>query len=341
MVMLLIAGSLLAWFGWRVWRSPARAYNGMLLVAALFFAWLGALWILSSSGHSVLGQFLGIGTLLGGLIAVIFASVWLILNGVIVMAKEGVRTSTILPLIFGVGSLAVLAVTALVTAVPWDSDVPTWAIALSWLIFLIYGYLGFHLVAYATYALIYSRLPQLPQVDAIIVLGCGLSRGHAVTPLLAGRLRRSLEVRAREITQGGSPILVTSGGQGPDERRPEAEAMAEWLIEQGVPTDQIRQENRSRTTKQNLSFSKELVKDATSVVVSTSNYHVLRTAAITRKLGLDWRVVGAPTASYYAPTAFLREFIAHLSYAWTWHLLVIGLLTLGILILWLASASPR
>lgn len=341
MVMLLIAGSLLVWFGWRVWRSPGRAYNGMLLVAALFFSWLGTTWLLGSSGYSGLGQLLGAGVLFGGLLAVVVASIWLIVNGVTVMVREGVRTSTILPLIFGLGSLAALALPIVASALVWNPDIPTWVIALSWLIFLSYGYIGFHLVAYTVYALIYSRLPQLPHVDAVVVLGCGLSRGHAVTPLLASRLRRGLEMRTNEIARGGSPILVASGGQGPDEQRPEAEAMAEWLIENGVPAGQIRQENRSRTTEQNLLFSRELVQDATSVVVATSNYHVLRTAALARKLGLNWRIVGAPTASYYAPTAFLREFIAHLTYAWKWHLLVAGLLAASIFGLWLISVASQ
>lgn len=46
------------------------------------------------------------------------------------------------------------------------------------------------------------------------------------------------------------------------------------------------------------------------MIVVTSNFHVLRTAALTRDLGLDAHVTGAATARFYAPTAFLREFVA-------------------------------
>lgn len=46
------------------------------------------------------------------------------------------------------------------------------------------------------------------------------------------------------------------------------------------------------------------------MIVVTSNFHVLRTAAFTRDLGLDAHVTGADTARFYAPTAFLREFVA-------------------------------
>ena len=42
----------------------------------------------------------------------------------------------------------------------------------------------------------------------------------------------------------------------------------------------------------------------------TNNYHVLRTAVLARRIGSDTQVVGAPTARYYVPSAFLREFVA-------------------------------
>ena len=42
----------------------------------------------------------------------------------------------------------------------------------------------------------------------------------------------------------------------------------------------------------------------------TNNYHVLRTAVLARQTGTDTQVVGSPTARYYVPSAFLREFVA-------------------------------
>ncbi len=89
--------------------------------------------------------------------------------------------------------------------------------------------------------------------------------------------------------------------------------MAEHLISQGVPADDVLPEDRSTTTRENIERSVELLRDAGRtgpLLLVTSDYHVLRTASLARKLGVDAQVIGARTARYYVPSAFLREFIA-------------------------------
>src|SRR5690606_1311661 len=64
---------------------------------------------------------------------------------------------------------------------------------------------------------------------------------------------------------------------------------------------------------QNLQFSAAVARDhgrTGPLVVVTNNYHVLRAALLSRKLGIDAQVVGSPTAGYFLPSAFLREFVA-------------------------------
>ena len=48
-------------------------------------------------------------------------------------------------------------------------------------------------------------------------------------------------------------------------------------------------------------------------VAVTSDYHVLRTAALARDVGLDVQVAPAHTALYFRISAFLREFVAMLA----------------------------
>ncbi len=65
------------------------------------------------------------------------------------------------------------------------------------------------------------------------------------------------------------------------------------------------------------------------VVAVTNNNHVLRTAVLARQIG-DAQAVGAPTARYYLPSAFLREYVAivwehrrlHVAVIVSWMLLV-------------------
>jgi uncharacterized SAM-binding protein YcdF (DUF218 family) len=95
--------------------------------------------------------------------------------------------------------------------------------------------------------------------------------------------------------------------------------MARYLIARGFPADRLIREDRSRTTEENLKFSKAIMDAAmpaasppaagqASCVIVTSGYHVLRAAIIARRAGLRGQVTGARTAGYYWPSAMLREF---------------------------------
>jgi uncharacterized SAM-binding protein YcdF (DUF218 family) len=160
---------------------------------------------------------------------------------------------------------------------------------------------------------VYGRLRSRRPVDFVVVLGSGLLGGKNVPPLLAGRLDRGRRLLDAETAKGHSPLLVTSGGQGPGEEVPEAHAMADYLVDRGVPRDRILLEDRSRTTRENLTYSAELMRErhpGYRCVVVTNNFHVMRAALIARKAKVDGQVVGAPTAWYFWPSATLREFAA-------------------------------
>ncbi|GMS49843.1 hypothetical protein NUITMVRE34_31250 [Enterococcus gallinarum] len=95
------------------------------------------------------------------------------------------------------------------------------------------------------------------------------------------------------------------------------------MLSQNIPEDKIILEDQSRTTLENMKFSKEkIVADwkgerTPSVIFTTNNYHVLRGALYAGKVGLKAEGVGAPTALYFLPTALIREYIALLiHYKW-------------------------
>ncbi|WP_042390536.1 YdcF family protein [Streptacidiphilus melanogenes] len=150
----------------------------------------------------------------------------------------------------------------------------------------------------------------------IIVLGAGLDDGE-ITPVLAARLQRALAVYRRLVAAGGDPVVVASGGQGPDEDRSEAEAMSRYMVAHGVPQERIRCEDRSRNTDENLTYSAEVIESDGSAgrcVVVTSDFHVLRTALVLNRVGLRGSVVGAPTTPSYWLTGATREFAAIIWY---------------------------
>lgn len=147
--------------------------------------------------------------------------------------------------------------------------------------------------------------------DYIIILGCRFRKDGSLTPLLKGRCDRAIEFfRQQEKETGRKARFIPSGGQGPDESMPEAEAMAGYLKSCGIPENLIEKEERSKNTFQNMAFSKEIIehggKDA-KTVFSTTNYHVFRSGVWAGLAGLEAEGIGSSTKWWFWPNAFLRE----------------------------------
>lgn len=161
------------------------------------------------------------------------------------------------------------------------------------------------------------------KADYVVVLGAGLA-GHAVTPLLASRINKGIEVYRKNP---GSWLILT-GGQGPGERLPEGVAMARYARSRGVPERDIIIENRARNTRENLLFSwKLMTMSHAHVVVVTSGYHLFRALLLARSLGLRCTGAGSRTRVYFAVNAFIREFIGYLSITRWQHIIVVLLLS--------------
>ncbi|MFE7527577.1 YdcF family protein [Kitasatospora sp. NPDC057542] len=237
------------------------------------------------------------------------ALVWFLLaNGLTMIRKEGRRPANLLSLLAGLGILGVIGL--LVAALVIHSRQLA---ALAGTAVLVVGYVSFLFTCFVGYAFLYGRHRPRQDVDFVVVLGSGLIGGERVPPLLASRLNRGREVYEEQAARGNPPVLITSGGQGPDEKLPESHAMADYLVERGFPEEHIEREDRSRTTEENLLFSKAIMEEAKPgyrCVVVTNNFHAFRAALLARETGVNGHVFGSPTARYYWPSATIREFAA-------------------------------
>jgi uncharacterized SAM-binding protein YcdF (DUF218 family) len=241
-------------------------------------------------------------------LGVFMLAFFLIANGVQMIRNEGRRPANLLSLLAGLGILGFMALLGVALATRSPA-----LIRGAGAVFLVVGYVSFLFVCFIGYAFGYGRLRVRPDVDFVVVLGSGLTRGSRVPPLLASRLERARTLYVSQASRGDTPVLITSGGQGPRERLTEASAMADYLIQRGIPANRIECEERSRNTEQNLRFSKAIMQDRIPgyrCVVVTSNFHVFRAAITARRTGVNGQVVGAPTAAYFWPTATIREFAA-------------------------------
>ena len=284
-------------------KDPRMLRNGLVLVAACWFALVGILDILSEwfpwTGLAIL-VILALTPL-----AVVVLAGFLIANGVTMLRREGRSLGNLLSLLAGAAllGLPLVAFGLVLTLNPV-------AIGAAALLFFLCSYFGVVFVVFLAYAAVYGKMPHTNNPAAVVILGSQIINGK-VPPLLRSRLDKGLEVYRN--AQPNVPLLVPSGGQGPDESRPEGTAMAEYLQSSGVPARDVAAEEHAVNTAQNLQFSAAIARSHGrdgDLVVVTNNYHVLRAALLSRKLGLNAQVVGAPTAKYFLPSAFLREFIA-------------------------------
>ncbi|MGQ4450254.1 YdcF family protein [Streptomyces griseus] len=290
-----------------VLRERRRFSNAVILGLAVLCALGALLYRLARSGSPSVPYVVGALAALAA-VALLVLVCFLFLNGVRMLRKEGRSPSNLLSLLAALAMLGVVALlaTAAVVRTPVLIGLATAASGLAL-------YFAFLFLCFVCYAFLYGRLRVRRRADFVVVLGSGLIGGSTVPPLLAGRLKRGRAVHARLTGRGGSPVLITSGGQGPDEDLPESHAMADHLIAQGFPAHLIEREDRSTNTEENLRFSRAIMEKAKPgyrCVVVTNNYHAFRAALTARRVGIRGQVVGSPTAAYFWPNAMLREFTA-------------------------------
>ena len=181
----------------------------------------------------------------------------------------------------------------------------------------VYLYFECMLIGAAIADFIAARYEPEPDKDFIIILGCGLRSDGTVTPLLRGRVDRALAFAKKQKEKTGKDLIfIPSGGQGPNEVVPESAAMKRYLLEQGVPEEQIVEEDQSSDTLENMKFSKEKILSINpegKVAFSTTNYHVFRSGIFARRVKMRAVGMGAKTKWYFWPNAAVREFIGLVS----------------------------
>lgn len=112
--------------------------------------------------------------------------------------------------------------------------------------------------------------------DAIVVLGAQVKPWGVASDTLLLRMQLAL-AHYREEPR----LIVCCGGQGADEPMAEGDFMRQWMIDQGVPEDQVFSENTSRNTRENIAGAKAILEahGLSTALVITSDYHLPRALA--------------------------------------------------------------
>ena len=74
------------------------------------------------------------------------------------------------------------------------------------------------------------------------------------------------------------------------------------LIRQGIPEERILKEEKSKTTAENIQYSKKFIKSKESVGIVTNNFHMFRALQIAKRQGLeDPSGIAAESTALYLP----------------------------------------
>lgn len=302
-----------------------------LKLAVFFIAMLFSLILLfgiiiirfPDSFFSKISLILGVIAIVALLFFPVFLVVGLFFSAVQMIRKEGHRLPQLLSLGLGILYLTYLIIWPLLNNA-FDNVI----------LRFVYIYLSFSFVLFAGIFALYTISSLLNLIKRrhkyykyIIVLGSGLKDGMEVTPLLASRVDKGIEL----FYENPGSLLILSGGKGSDEKLAESEAMFNFALSRAVPEEGLIIENKSSNTRENLLFSKALIdacenvsvaldrdpledgkKNKANILVVSNSYHILRALLLARELGIDCDGRGARTKLYFSINAFIREWIAYL-----------------------------
>lgn len=319
-------------------RDNRSLWNPALLIISLFLLYLSATEILYNMGYETAYNILfGLGFVILPLL-VLLSGLFLIYNGFILLKKEGRSKANYLSLALGFVILFFYVLVYIRFAL-YSDVVEQNPIINTIFMFIIFSYVifGFAFAGFMIYSYLYLFIPKKRSYDFIIIHGAGLLGGEKVTPLLKHRIDKAVE--AYHKSKNPNIKIIASGGQGADEKISEAQAITNYLLEEtDVPKEAILLEDKSTTTYENLLFSKkigeELIENPRFLFV-TNDYHVFRTSVFARQMKLKGDGLGCRTASYYIPSAFIREYVALCVYMKWLFIGFYGLFFLGVILSYL------
>ncbi|MEO1437138.1 MAG: YdcF family protein [Bacteroidota bacterium] len=137
-------------------------------------------------------------------------------------------------------------------------------------------------------------------IDVAVVLGGYITPNSNIDQINFTQSVPRLTMPLQLYSRGKVDKLLLSGATGQiiGKKVNEAQLVGDFLVELGIPSGDIIQEDRSRNTAENAQFSAQIIRDSfpeARVAVITSGYHIRRARACFQKTGLD--VLMLPTDS--------------------------------------------
>lgn len=292
--------------------EPRRLLNGFLFNILFLISALNVVYLAIQIPNLFIIFLLGL--LLLNLLFFLFFGIYiliiaLLINAKIVMKRERKTFANLLTLFLALGLITLLGCIFICLIYPIPRKL---------LIFLSgFGLVAFYylcnLLSFLSISFLFSIRKPTYHYDYIIVLGSGLIN-NKVPPLLASRIDKAIQIYQHQKRSSTPPMLLFSGGQGPNEEIPEAIAMQQYALNHNIPLEHTLVETNSKNTYQNMQFSKQLMEknhpNGYQTTFVTNNYHTFRASLYAKAIGLKTAGIGSKTAAYFLPNAMIREYMA-------------------------------
>lgn len=259
------------------------------------------------------------------------------ISNIVLMKKEGYHLHNALSILVAVlyigGTIAIYILNDFLDSIERETPILlliNTAIPLFCLLMLCY----FECILAGTAIMGYKAAHQVPTYDKdyIIILGCSIDKRGGLLPLLKGRVNRAIRFAWEQEMESGKPLkYVPSGGKGSNEVISEGSAMELYLLTHGAENNEVFPEKKSRNTYENMLFSKKIIDELNpnaKIAFATTNYHILRSGILARKVGIDAEGIAGDTKWYFWPNGFIREFFGILVLNIKEHIIVAAIIAL-------------
>ncbi|MCL2775199.1 MAG: YdcF family protein [Oscillospiraceae bacterium] len=160
-------------------------------------------------------------------------------------------------------------------------------------------------IVQSTKEYILSDVSEAPESDAVMVLGALVySKSGEPSPTLKDRLDYGYEL----YSQGKAKKILVSGDHGRKDYD-EVNVMKDYLMEKGVPREDIFMDHAGFNTYDSMYRAKEIF-GVESLLICTQDFHIARSLYIARSLGINAYGYPCKDTSINAQINKLRESLA-------------------------------
>lgn len=176
-------------------------------------------------------------------------------------------------------------------------------------LFSVFFTLGMVWAIYLTVMMFSASAGTPPENTNVIILGSQVYSAERMGKALTNRVNAAYEYL---VANPNAKVIVT-GGQGGDEPCAEAIAEKNALLRMGIDEDRIYVEDKSRNTRQNMQYAREIADEnalGTKFIITTQSFHMYRATQLAKAAGFTPYSLVADTDPILFPEYFGRELLS-------------------------------